>query len=344
MAIKGSGSISISEINAEFNLGNNLNSYRGVQWYVDNASSEGFFSSAQISMSEFYGKRKTMPITPSTITYYTPGTYTFYKPKYFNLLGVVLWGGGGSSGSHYSGGTVAGGGDGGWINHVYTTSRTSVNTTETVVVGAGGTSSGTYNGAAGGYSSFGNFAFARGGNSGGGVSYGVKQYAIEVTNNLRSGWALQGIEAGGWGGWARYATAADAAAAKYTSNWGLYNGVNTSFSGGGGSAAMNDPYQSGRPYTSDFYGGKAAGLAPGSSLYISPPSSTSNIGLPTYFQSKGAGGYGQVNSTLNGGGGTTIPEFRYGKFPGGGGGGADGVTGGGVTSPGAQGAVHIYWY
>lgn len=59
-----SGPISISQINAEFNRGNNLGAYRGTTWFRDNGTT-GTFSSGAISMSEFYGKRKTAPVTIS---------------------------------------------------------------------------------------------------------------------------------------------------------------------------------------------------------------------------------------------------------------------------------------
>lgn len=58
MTLQSSGAISISDINTEFGLGNNLNAYRGVTWYTD-AGGSGTFSSGAISMSEFYGKRAT---------------------------------------------------------------------------------------------------------------------------------------------------------------------------------------------------------------------------------------------------------------------------------------------
>ena len=61
MTIHGTGSpISMSEINAEFGLGNNLNAYRGHQWWTDGGSS-GNFSSGAITMYDFYGKRATSP-------------------------------------------------------------------------------------------------------------------------------------------------------------------------------------------------------------------------------------------------------------------------------------------
>lgn len=60
MTIKTSGALSISDINNEFALGTNLGSYRGVTWYTD-AGASGTFASSNLSMSDFYGKRRTAP-------------------------------------------------------------------------------------------------------------------------------------------------------------------------------------------------------------------------------------------------------------------------------------------
>lgn len=58
MTLQSSGAISMSQINAEFGRGNNLNAYRGTAWYTD-AGGSGTFSSGAISFSEFYSKRAT---------------------------------------------------------------------------------------------------------------------------------------------------------------------------------------------------------------------------------------------------------------------------------------------
>lgn len=62
-----SGTISISQINAEFNRGNNLNAYRGTTWFTD-AGGSGTFSTGAISMSDFWGKRSTSPTFSFTIS------------------------------------------------------------------------------------------------------------------------------------------------------------------------------------------------------------------------------------------------------------------------------------
>lgn len=326
MTLPASGTISISQIETEIQRTSSTQISLGE---TDSRELAGVLTGA-IRFSDFYGKAG---VVANSITFVGAGTYTFTKPKYFNTLGVLVWGGGGSSGSFYSGGTVAGGGTGGYFYHANTSVKSAVNSTETVIVGAGGIGGG-YAGNPGTYSSFGGFLFARGGHSGGG-SYATRIDSVDVTTSLRTNWVNVTSETGGAGGGQSENTG---------SGYGSWDGMNTTYAGGGGCQVMNDPYHGGRPYTSDFYGGKASALASGSSFYTSPPSSNSIVALTSSFLALAAGGYGQVNSLRNGGGPTTDPEFRYGKFPGGGGGGADGVTGGGTTSPGSDGAVHIYWY
>ena len=60
MAIKPSGSLSLSDINYEFGAGTNLNSYRGRTWYTAQGSS-GTFSSGAINISDFFSKRAQSP-------------------------------------------------------------------------------------------------------------------------------------------------------------------------------------------------------------------------------------------------------------------------------------------
>lgn len=268
-------------------------------------------------------------ITPGTITYSDPGNYLFVPPTNFNVLGVMVWGGGGSSGSFYNGGAVAGGGSGGWFYHAYTNTKANLNLSgENVTVGNGG-SGGGYSGSPGGYSQFGDFIYGRGGYSGGG-QFGGRILSQNVATSLRSNWYHVASEQGGAGGGQPENTG---------SGYGSWDGMNTTYSGGGGAQTMNDPYHGGRPYTYDFYGGKAAALAQGSSLYILPPSSTSSVGLPPIFLSLAAGGYGENGSSRNGGG--PSGDYTTGRFPGGGG---AGRAWGGATAPGARGAVHIYWF
>lgn len=88
MTIKSSGSISMSEINAEFGRGNNLNSYRGTQWNTDSGG-VGTFSSGAIAMNEFYNKRLTSPVT-AWIDIGEP-TFTFGTVTSFGGCGASGW-------------------------------------------------------------------------------------------------------------------------------------------------------------------------------------------------------------------------------------------------------------
>jgi hypothetical protein len=80
--LQASGAISISQINAEFGRGNNLNAYRGTTWYTD-AGGSGTFSSGAISMSEFYSKRATPAFTVAYSSGFGNGYFVddvFYSP------------------------------------------------------------------------------------------------------------------------------------------------------------------------------------------------------------------------------------------------------------------------
>lgn len=104
MTLPTSGTLSLDAINTEFNLGRNLGAYRGVKWFRDD-NSRGFFDNSAtgnfppIDFSEFYGKRKTIPVSPSDTTYYSSTTITV---PFYNTITVTVVagtsGGGGSAG------------------------------------------------------------------------------------------------------------------------------------------------------------------------------------------------------------------------------------------------------
>jgi hypothetical protein len=109
----------MAEINAEFGLGTNLYAYRGVKWYRDD-NTRGYFDQAMgnnppIDMLEFYGKRKTIPVTPTGNVGYGNGSY--FSVPFYNKLTITMQGGsGGTRGSDGYNGcnyTVTGGGAGG---------------------------------------------------------------------------------------------------------------------------------------------------------------------------------------------------------------------------------------
>ena len=125
MAVKLTGSLSLTEINTEWTLGLDLDSYRGTQWFLSPSysgprSPRGFFglesATSSVSYSDFYGTQRLSP--PMT-------------------AGVWLVGAGGGSGGNGGGGggggirpanvtltggghygvTVGGGGSGGYRNN-----------------------------------------------------------------------------------------------------------------------------------------------------------------------------------------------------------------------------------
>lgn len=93
----------------------------------------------------------------------TPGSSTWNKPATGNMTQVQCWGGGGGGGG---GGTPGGAGGGSYVENTFRTST--LPSSVTVTVGAGGTGGAFSNGVSGGNSTFGAFLTAYGGGAGSG--------------------------------------------------------------------------------------------------------------------------------------------------------------------------------
>lgn len=107
MTLPVSGAISMSQIQSEFNLGQNLNAYRGGRWFLD-TNGRGYFSAGAISFSEFFSKRKASPVVAGSTTLTSSQNYTV--PMFNNFYVTVVAGQGGQGGIS---GNCAGGGYGG---------------------------------------------------------------------------------------------------------------------------------------------------------------------------------------------------------------------------------------
>jgi hypothetical protein len=104
MTLPTSGTLSMSAINTEFALGNNLAAYRGVKWYKDD-NTRGYFDNSAtgnfppIDFAEFYGTRKTISVPVGQVTTYTgAGTYSFSVNFFYNTLLIEVRGGDGADG------------------------------------------------------------------------------------------------------------------------------------------------------------------------------------------------------------------------------------------------------
>lgn len=92
-----SGIIAMSDINGAFGWGNDLNAYRGRQWYTPQGAG-GTFPTGQIAFSDFYNKQPNSPVTPGSQDFTSPGTFNFAIPN-FNWFRAQCWGGGAGGGA-----------------------------------------------------------------------------------------------------------------------------------------------------------------------------------------------------------------------------------------------------
>ena len=306
MTIKSSGSLSMSEINAEFGYGTSLSSYRGQTWWTD-AGTTGTFPStgSSISISNFYGKRKTAPTIP----------------VYFLIVGG---GGGGAVGTADNVGGGGGGGGGGGIYQGLIDWQ--IGTSASTTVGAGG-AAGVYGDTGGGYGQPAQY-YLRAGN-GIQTSFTYGSYSPAATGGQRglsryywtgSGTAQEtNTYRGGDSGYPRVSGSSGPANA----GGGYHSpGASGNSTGGGGGGGVDDATNT------NGYGGD------GQNIYFG----TSWVGR---FGGGGGGGgdyNGGAPGGAGGGGGHGGTSVSYPGLDGYGGGGAGGDSyGGGAFSNGAKG-------
>ncbi|MFO1151006.1 MAG: hypothetical protein U1E62_21740 [Alsobacter sp.] len=147
MALQASGAIWMSQIQTEFGRGNNLNAYRGTQYYQGASGGPFNFPSGTIRFSDFYSKAKNNPVTPGSTVITTLGNGSFVVPN-FNTLTITAEGPQGAPGS---GGTCGGsaGGRGGLARNVFTAGQVAVGSTIAYSVN-GNAAAGSLTGYAGG--------------------------------------------------------------------------------------------------------------------------------------------------------------------------------------------------
>lgn len=97
MTLPSGPTLSMFQINGEFGRGYDLNAYKGVRWWFDNAFT-GTFPTGTIAITDFYSKRSTSPVVGNTFGPYGPAVTSFTVPVYTVLTILVRAGGGGGSG------------------------------------------------------------------------------------------------------------------------------------------------------------------------------------------------------------------------------------------------------
>lgn len=260
----------------------------------------------------------------------TPGSFTWTKPTVGDICHIIVIGGGGAGASGRRSSTGASGGGGGAAGGIFfwTMAKSSLASTESVVVGSGGTGgiaqtvndTNGNNGGSGGTSRFGNTSFmqaqAGAGGNGGGVSSGAGGF----NTNIPQMFTPQSGSAGS------------------ASSVSPGTGSSLAPGAGGGGGGWNGTVAStgGVATIPGFFGGGSitGGSIPGgngSSSVASYPSNLIGIG--------GSGGGG--SGTTNGGNGGNATN--YGAGGGGGGGCANGFNSG-AGGNGAGGIVIVYTF
>ena len=94
--------ISLGDIQTEFGLGANLNAYYNARWFKDDNSRGYFQTTGQISLTDFYSKRKNSPVVPNSVTldYATWNNRSYSLPMFNNLSITAYSGQGGTFGQN----------------------------------------------------------------------------------------------------------------------------------------------------------------------------------------------------------------------------------------------------
>ena len=276
MTLPTSGPLGIAAINAEFGRGNNLGAYRGTPYYLPGNTTQFFFPSGTIAISNFYGTQVNNPVVPGSQSFTSVGLTSFNVPL-FNTMTVEIWGGGGSGGEAYNSNTVSQGGQGGsYVKYGIAPGQITVGSTQSVYVGSGaaGVQSNGGAGNPGTYSYFGDAIWAIGGYGGRGqlaVATGAPSYSPSVSVP----WTLLISESGGGGGFAG-------------------GGGSVTYAGGGGGGGQNTVGVTQPGGTSTFGGNGGNGGIGSSPTFFNGAQPGGGGGGNIYVYFSGPGGNGKV--------------------------------------------------
>jgi hypothetical protein len=281
--------------------------------------------------------------------YTTPGTYTWTKPANAKWVEIVMFGGGGGGGSGARNATTvargSGGGGGGGAYLMASIHASALASTESVIVGAGGTggpsvTTDTTSGSSGQTGESSVFSIL---NAGGGTGGGGGSTAGGASGTGKLGW-LQGASAqtSGTGGAGQVVQGSAGTAVTTITSF-----VATGGGGGGGSAANNTTARNGgnggiktaiaagASGTTAIAGGSGGTQSP---VYANPTAGLNSSGA--FGGGTGGGGGGYANNSTGQTGGA-------GGFGGGGGGGGSASDNGfasGAGGAGGSGAIYIITY
>jgi hypothetical protein len=224
-----------------------------------------------------------VPIISRQYLFDTPGSGTFVVP-FFRLITVEIWGGGGSGGEAYNGNTISQGGQGGsYKRYLITAGQLTPGSILNYLVGAGGAAVQSNGGAglAGGFTTFADAVWAKGGYGGRGQFVGATA-ALDYTPTNTVSWTLNYSETGGEGGYGAV-------------------GSNATYAGGGGGGGQNTGGVQKAGGTSTYGGNGGLGNGGWASMGGSPNgiSPAGGGGGLVYTNFTGKGGDGRIVVTVN---------------------------------------------